>query len=387
MRKFGIELEMIAPEAMARSTGPLRGAANLISGTGAQVATANYTGRQYDVWQCKPDGSLSPAHRAVEVVSRIMPADESSYAEIQRVCDALTNAGFGVNRSCGFHVHVSVADLPVAVRQLIVLRYNALQNDINAMLPPSRRASSFAAAIGSGDRAQLAQTIRAGQEWFPSARYLVTNCTYARMNQGGAARIEFRQAGATTTASKVIGWVRFLQEMIDEVARRAAGVTFAAPAVTVAPAPVRPFVPAAPVATVPRMRPGSEAHRAFEQLRTVGAITAEWAAQNNIRDNVLRRIIVGFRRHGAGIRTLRTAAGATYVLAGSFTLPTTAREIFAPAPMPAPAPVAPAPAPAPVLPAVDAVAFVAFDFFAGLSAETAAWVRDRRDTFAADVAA
>jgi hypothetical protein len=59
------------------------------------------------------------------------------------------------------------------------------------------------------------------------------------------------------------------------------------------------------------------------------------------------------------------------------------REVFAPV---APAPAAPAPvtvAPTPVA-TTTAAAFVQYDFFAGLSTETATWVRSRRDTFTAE---
>ena len=386
MRKFGIELEMVAPQAAARAQGPQRAAEVVLAAANITCRTSSYSGRAYDVWQCKSDSSIQPYERGVEVVSRILPATELSYEEVRRACDALTANGYGVNRSCGFHVHISVADLPAHVRQLIVLRYNAMQADISAMLPPSRRANHFAPVLPANERQQLASNIRNGLDAYTGSRYAVVNCSFARMSNGSDARLEFRQAGATTSAAKVIGWVRFLQEMIDEVARRAVGVNFRsgnAPASSyVAP---RPIAPVRLGVTIPRMRIGSEAHRAFEMLRTTGTITAAWAQANNIRDNVLRRIIVGFRRHGAEIRTIRTGNGATYVLAGSHTLPTTAQAIFAGTAPAAPAPVAPQPVAAPAAPAAtDPLAFVGFDFFAGLSAETTAWVRERRDTFNAD---
>jgi len=382
MRKFGIELEMVAPSALVRTHGgPLQAGNHVLRECGIMARTNTHFGRNYQEWQCKPDGSIQPYDRGVEVVSKIMPATAASYDEIHRAVTALDNAGFGINRSCGFHVHISVADLPMHVRMLVVTRYAQMQRDINAMLPPSRRANSFAQPLGN-HKTTFERNIDNGSMMVPSiGRYSVTNVAW--LNSGDQARIEFRQAGGTCNANKVVGWVRFLQEMIDEVARRAAGVRFGS-----TPAPRPPAMPTAPRASmtmVPRMRSGSDAHRALEQLRTTGVITAQWAGAQGIGENVLRRIIVGFRRHGADLTTTRTSNGPNYLLNGARTLPMTAEQVFA-----APATVTPiaAPVPAPVPPAapatVRAADFVAYPFDGGLSADTMAWVRDRRDTFNAD---
>ena len=132
---------------------------------------------------------------------------------------------------------------------------------------------------------------------------------------------------------------------------------------------------------MPNMRSGSDADRALTQLCTHGVITAQWAAQAGIGENVLRRIIVGFRRHGAGLITTRHDNGVAYVLAGSHTLPIRRQDVFAdgviqPAIEAPPAPVA-APQPA----RTRAAEFIAYPFGAGLSVETLDWCADRRDTF------
>lgn len=385
MRRFGIELEMVAPATLARASGPLNAAREIIRATGISCTTNTHFGREYDQWQVKPDGSIQPYDRGAEVVSKIMPAVPASYDEVHRVVTALDNAGFGINRSCGFHVHISVADVPMHVRQLIVLRYAQMQNDINAFLPPSRRNNTYAQALNRDHRTMFERNVDTGNQTVPSiGRYSVTNVAW--LSSGSAARIEFRQAAGTCNANKVVGWVRFLQEMIDEVVRRATlpGVRFGQVS-SVAPAPVvRPVAPV-PLSVVPRMRAGSDAWRALEQLRTTGVITAAWAAEQGIGENVLRRIIVGFRRHGADLNTVRSNNGPNYVLNGARTLPLTAEQVFATqavAPVSAPAPVAP---PVPAAPAVTrAATFIAYPFGEGLSVETLAWVRERRDTFNAD---
>ncbi len=170
-------------------------------------------------------------------MSRIMPAEEYSYVEIQRAVGALDAAGFGVNRTCGFHVHVNVADLTMRQRQLVILRYAQIQRNIDAMVPPSRRGNSYCPAVTPAGIAALNDLIDSGQSGFVhrspngssrhviSGRYSVTNIQWIDQ-QGDGARIEFRQAAATCNAAKVVGWVRFLQEMIEEVVRRSNGVNF-----------------------------------------------------------------------------------------------------------------------------------------------------------------
>ena len=378
MRRFGIELEMVAPEAMARTGGPLNAAKSVLQDAGIMSRTNTHYGRNYSEWQVKPDGSIQPYDRGAEVVSRILPALESSYDEVHRAVSALNNAGFGINRTCGFHVHVSVADLSMPVRQLVLLRYAQIQNQINCTVPPSRRNNNFCQPLSADQQRQLASYIDSGSNSLPQVgRYCVTNMAW--LSQGDNSRIEFRQAAGTCNASKVVGWVRFLQDMITEVARRAAepGVRFGTAGAPRPVAPVAPVAPVRPVGNVPRMRPGSDAYRTLEQIRTTGVVTTAWAENHGIADNVFRRIITGFRRHGADLHTIRAAdAGPTYVLNGARNLPMTAEQVFA-APMPASVAAAPAPAPAPVPQVTRAASFVGYPFESGMSMQTQAWINER----------
>lgn len=389
MRRFGIELEMIAPAAHGGS-GPLAHAAAIINAAGVRARTSRYSGRDYTQWQVKSDGSIQPAGRAAEVVSRILPASESSYDEITRAVAPLEAAGYGVNRTCGFHCHVNVSDLPLHVRQLIILRYNHVQGDFNAMLPPSRRANSYCEPYGDSRAAALARAIDTGSDSIPSSRG-VCNTGHMYRDHYGAdmgtnARIEFRQAAGTCSPAKVIAWVRLLQEFVDEVARRAAGVRFgnaSNPAPMPRPTPVvRPLRPANPMASVPRMREGSDADRVLTRLCQQGAVSTSWAAEQGIVGPVMRRIIVGLRRHGADLTTTPSIVGPVYVLNGAHALPVSRERVFAGTPA---APVAEPVAvpPAVVIPAVvRAATFVDYPFFAGLSVATVAWVRQRIEDIA-----
>lgn len=376
MRRFGIELELVTP----RSAGsPEAAATRILTQAGIANRSNSHFGRAYDVWQAKPDGSLSPPGRCIEVVSRILPATPESYEEIRRVVTALEMAGFGVNRTCGFHVHVSVADLPVRTRLLIALRYAKMRDEINRMLPVSRRTGNgWCPTANSSQQALLEQDIinnvSSSSIIQQMSHYSATNMQWSQ--SGENARIEFRQAAGTCNAEKVIGWVKFLQEMIDEVARRAEGVTFGQRR-TVPTNPTPPVAPVAPV-RVPRIRTGSHGDWVLNRLTNFGSVTQGEAGAQGILPHVFRSLISGFRRHGAQISTISSGGQLAYRVAN---VGMARADIF----------LAPAqPAPAPVqervveMPGTTPASFVQYDFFSGLTEATAAWVRARRAVFAED---
>lgn len=375
MRRFGVELELIGP--LAARHNAQQHAADILTGLGLTARPAPYSGRNYTIWQIKSDSSLRPQDRAAEVVAPIMPASPDSYATVMRVATALDAHGYVVNRTCGVHVHINVSDLPVRTRQLIVLRFAEMQADINLGMPASRRANGYCSPLH--DRAGLESAINAGSEQWRRGYGRASESVNTAFMYDSDARLEFRQAAGSCDGEKIVNWIRFLQETIDEVASRARGATFATAVRGTYAAPVRPVNP---LASVPRMHHGSDNHRALMQLCNTGSVTTAWALQNQIEARVLRRIIVGFRRHGAGLRTVSTSNGPEYHLMG-VAVPCTPRDLFAPAivaPVVAPTPIV---APVPVS-TVTAADFVRYDFFAGLSADIVAWVRSRRDTFAAD---
>ena len=385
MRKFGVELEMLAGSASMATGNHFQHARDVLRDVNIDAITAPYSGREYTRWQVKPDGSLP--RNGLEVVARIMPAAESSYDEIRRAVDALSAAGYGVSGTqCGMHVHVNVSDLPKHVRQLVALRYAEIQDRINAFLPRSRRNNGYCPPMSSSQRTRLAAAVDSGatSDFVGLGHNSATNFDHCH---GSNARIEFRQAAGTVSAAKVIGWIRFLQELVQEVATRAAGCNFTARSIApaTAPRPVTPLQPAT-LSAIPRMRAGSDADQACRQIEQNGMVTTAWATAQGIPAPVLRRIIVGFRRHGARLETVSSRDGnPAYVLTGEYTLPVDRARVFAAPAAPAATPVPEAPTPAPVAPQpvrTRAADFVAYPFEAGLSAETLAWVAERVETLA-----
>lgn len=377
IRAFGVELELIAP---ANVSDPQSHSVRTLEAAGIDCRANTHYGRTYSVWQSKPDGSLRPPGRCTEVVSRIMPGNEASYAEVRRAVDALNTAGYGINVSCGFHVHINVADLTFSQRLLVAIRYKAISEEINSMMPPSRRSNSYAQNFDDATVRNISGHIRNGATAYGQAgRYYTTNLNWIGAD-GGNARIEFRQAAGTCNADKVIGWVKFLQEMINEVVRRSAGVNFQAADC----APVQLETTTLP-GRAPNMREGSNQHTLCEKFRTAGIVTVEWARSAGIAPHVLRSLVSGLRKHGAQIETTEIDGALGYQLTALLrsrlvsllsigaTLPmndifvrTVARQVAAPE-------------------IADPIRLMSYGFYEGLSEETRTWVNQRRAVFSEDI--
>lgn len=399
MRKFGIELELVTPMGFGNPEGTT---ARLLTEAGVVGRTNSHFGRAYDVWQAKPDSSLSPAGRCVEVVSRILPAAEASYDEVHRVVTKLKDAGFGVNRTCGFHVHLNVSDMPLRTRLLVALRFAQIANEVDLMMPPSRRSNTYCRHMSSHEREAIARNIAAEAPVGDPVgdRYRTTNLKW--INQSGDdARIEFRQAAGTCSPDKVIGWVRFLQEVVDEVVRRAAGVNFVTvrgrPAV--APVPeqvVTEIVRSAQPGRAPRARPGSQLDLVLRRLRSHHRVDVAWAGTQGIAPHVLRSIISGLRRHGAQLNSHGSGDSLEYRVAAmearasaQHSVPLNDADIFrtqAERTVERRIPGVPGVQGLPERRGTDPNGFVTYPFFEGLSAATRAWVERRREDIAEAVA-
>ena len=372
-RKFGIELELVAPGGVSD---PQSHSVRTLEAAGIDCRPNSHFGRSYSVWQSKPDGSLRPAGRCTEVVSRILPGTPESYNEVRRAVDSLNAAGYGINVSCGFHVHVNVSDLTFAQRLLVALRYKALADDINSMVPPSRRENSYARNISDGERRAIATAIRNGAETYSqSGRYYTANLSWIGAG-GDAARIEFRQAAGTCNADKVVGWVKFLQEMIQEVVRRSAGVDFRNGTTE----PTQLETTTLP-GRAPNMREGSSLHTLYTQFKDCSVVTVSWAREQGIAPHVLRSLVSGLRKHGAQIETAEIGGALGYRLPPHLTArrvmgtPLTDADIFVRT-------VARQSAPTPI---TDPVRLMTYSIYEGLSEETRTWVNQRRAVFLEDM--
>ncbi len=208
-RKFGIELEIVD---ITRQT-----ALRALSAVGIQARDEAYNHTTRGYWKLVPDGSVSGGF---EVVSPILEG-ERGIEEAVTVAEALSDAGATVNRSCGFHVHFDAADLSAADVKAIVHRYAALEAEIDAFMPPSRRGDEnfFCLPVARflNQRFDEARTIDELATAQPGRYFKVNLQSYRRHGT-----LEFRQHSGTVNANKVANWVRFLGEFIDQCKRPAA---------------------------------------------------------------------------------------------------------------------------------------------------------------------
>lgn len=219
-RKFGIELEIVG---ITRET-----AIRALRAVGINVRDEGYNHTTRDYWKLVPDGSV---RGGFEVVSPVLRG-EAGIEEAMTVAAALDDAGAGVNRSCGFHVHFDAADLNAGDIKTIVNRYAAHEQEIDAVMPPSRRgsANTFCAPVSRFLTVpfEAAATIEEMARLQCGRYYKVNLQSYQRHGT-----VEFRQHSGTLNANKIAHWVRFLAEFIDECQR----LSVPAPAAPVAEHP------------------------------------------------------------------------------------------------------------------------------------------------------
>jgi len=353
-RKFGVELECYHP-----TQGDYHRAATLIRGLGEPAAPANYTGRNYTLWQIKPDGSLRGSN-TVEFVSPVLPGGETGIERVSKVANLLDRSGYKINVSCGYHLNIDVPDLTVSEIAAIALRYNLHAEEIKTFLPKSRYLNNtyvnFAERGTEAFRKILGAALASNSTaaWGHDERYTVVNLQHTHACPENR-RIEFRQAAGTLNAEKIVNWYEFICEFIAETLklvrehRASRTVNTTRPTVDrCGRAQTVSEVIATLPARVPNIVPNTDAERFLARLCSRRIITTADAREfgwvtgisNNI-DSRLRVTAHALRRLGANLRTTTFAGELAYtvegfepfevadgrlVLAEIFTLPTTVRS-------------------------------------------------------------
>lgn len=207
-RTFGIELEVI---------GSMRVAYDALRAAGIDARMPGYTHSRTAFWKLVPDGSVS---RGFEVVSPVL-SGEAGITEARAVADALTAAGFTVDQSCGFHVHVGAGDLTADDIRTLAKRYAAYEATIDGWMPRSRRGSNNHYCRPVATVAQRLENRPAtGTARDQIATALGTNIhdRYYKLNLQSFWRhgtVEFRQHSGTVDAQKVENWTRFCLAFVD----------------------------------------------------------------------------------------------------------------------------------------------------------------------------
>lgn len=154
-----------------------------------------------------------------------------------KVARALEEAGADINRSCGLHVHIDAANLTGADVAKIVLRYGRFESRIDAFMPPSRRENT-------NTYTKTVSNIRGFSSLDKAAIVREVGDRYKKVNVLAISKhgtIEFRHHSGTVNATKIVNWIKFLQQFVD--ASCSINVVEPTPTATVAPTPTAPAQP------------------------------------------------------------------------------------------------------------------------------------------------
>jgi hypothetical protein len=213
---FGVELECYLPDGQS-----IQAAAQAVQERiGATVTPAHYGHSYCPTWKVVTDGSLGDYRRGVEFVSPKLQG-EAGLAQLEKVCEALTDFGCTVTRSAGFHVHVGAAGIRVAALKKLVRLYQAYEPVIDALMPTSRRASNntYCRSIAAAAAADIDTAHSPGQLALVIGR--AARCgdpRYVKLNMAAYARhqtVEFRQHSGTTDPKKARNWVLVCLRMVE----------------------------------------------------------------------------------------------------------------------------------------------------------------------------
>lgn len=215
-RTFGIELEVVGKR--GQQVGLWARITTALTAAGIDHATAGYTGSDYSRWQVKSDSSVScNGYPGAEVVSPVMPATDAGFAEVARVARTVEAAGATANKTCGMHVHVDVRDLSVDQIKNVLRAYGHFQEQINQVLPPSRRQSRWAAPVWNNyNRETMLRRIEAANTVMELAYAIGTRYTVCNLQKyTRTGTLEFRQHSGTADAQKAENWARWCVAFVE----------------------------------------------------------------------------------------------------------------------------------------------------------------------------
>ena len=204
-RSFGIELEIVH-----RNQRQLRDAIRS-RGILCEIEGYNHSTRRY--WKIVSDASVNGGY---ELVSPVLKG-QSGLDEVKAVCEALSEVGALINKSCGFHAHFGTDDFKesVSVWRNLYINYATLEEDIDAFMPPSRRRNTYCASL----------KVRGWREKMENARTLVDlekaitkRSRYFKLNSQSYWRhgtVEFRQHSGTIEFDKIRNWLLFCARLVE----------------------------------------------------------------------------------------------------------------------------------------------------------------------------
>jgi hypothetical protein len=207
---FGVELECFLPVGKTR----LQLAQAIRASACVPCSEESYHHQARANWRVTTDGSLGDYVRGCEIVSPVLRGDDG-FAQLEKVCQAVTIFGCTVRKNCGLHVHIGARNQPVSFFKNLAKLYVHYEEVIDSVLSPSRRGSEnhycqpnrFSALDleRAQDTGQVLRVLTATT----SDRYRKLN--FASFWRHGT--VEFRHHQGTVEPVKVSNWVKFCLRM------------------------------------------------------------------------------------------------------------------------------------------------------------------------------
>jgi hypothetical protein len=196
---FGIEIECTVPSELHLSVGGYH--------RGIQIPGLPAG------WLATSDGSIrpGPGHVGVEIVSPVLQGP-AGILQVLEVCAWLERIGAKVNASTGFHVHVGWRGQPRQLRNLVRLVRRNERALYASTGTRSREQGHYCQPI-SGDHQY--DRLLAGAQVRCFDRYRTLNLTNLR-NETGKRTVEFRVFSGTTSATKMIAFIRLALGLVEK---------------------------------------------------------------------------------------------------------------------------------------------------------------------------
>ena len=189
-------------------------------------------------WKVVPDGSLfgaGPHEYSAELVSPPL-FGENGLEEAMKAAKAIARAGATVNHTCGLHVHVDATGLDTTDLANLTVRYARFEQQINTFMPLSRRQNHFCRSMSG-----LSRRVNETLTMYPGRlRDFISVLTgeerHYKLNLAAYLRhgtIEFRQHNGTVNGTKIVNWIRFCVNFVEQsiVPRENVSTTAPTPAI------------------------------------------------------------------------------------------------------------------------------------------------------------
>ena len=221
-RKFGVEIELLAPLAMVE-------VCQAINESGVTCRQESYNHRRRDWWKVVPDASVGGRNmNPMEIVSRPLRGNDG-LIEVENVVRILNDVGCEVNKKCGLHVHVEASRIQVAQLRNIAFAWVAYEHIIESLIPPSRRHTSermyCRSIIGHADGSEIYRRDRMFDRLHDSydkgriSRVMNPgNNRFFKLNFQSLERhgtLEFRYHSGTCNVEKILNHIKFCISFVD----------------------------------------------------------------------------------------------------------------------------------------------------------------------------